>query len=561
MKYFYLPIIISIFLVLSGHEKAAAQKQNNFLAVAESMQKQSDYVFDLPFIEDWEYHTFTHNLWEISDDAWAIDIYNGNDGASAKFQGSSNQTNYTSTLTSNWLAGNDLYVGTVTLNFDVKLSDLMNNNTEYLYIKIFNGSSSIIIDSLSNNGSFDWSSFSYNISNLVYGNDFKLIFDAEGASSTNIMGWYIDNIEVFRECEPPRNLNGRPADFRDLCSYIEWDAPEMFIPVSPWKYWDSGNNFSAIGLTPGGDFSVAARWDANTLNDVDGDSIGKLRFFISDNQFDYLVLHVWTGTNADSVVYTDTVANFDVGMWNEHYLNTPVVIDASLEYWIGYDIINQVPNTLPASTDAGPAITGYGDMIKSNTEWQPLSNLGLSYNWNIEMFVNIPPDSGARGLSYFVLYKSVDAVNYAPIDSINYIPGQMEYNARDYDVELTWYWYKLNAVWADSGDTCISAYAKSYKMPSLDYITVDFTEGIEEETSKSPITVYPNPTTNTFTISSEVPFSKVAIYDVTGQVVYNKPVSNSKSLTVDISNLNDGIYFVKVATKSGLITRKIVKQN
>jgi len=96
---------------------------------------------------------------------------------------------------------------------------------------------------------------------------------------------------------------------------------------------------------------------------VNGDSIEKLQFYISDNQFDYLILHIWIGPDANNVVYTDTITNFVVGMWNEHSLNTPVVIDASLKYWIGYDIINQVPNTFPASTDAGLAIAGYGDMI------------------------------------------------------------------------------------------------------------------------------------------------------------------------------------------------------
>jgi len=228
IKHYYLPIIIASFLLLSYHENAMAQKENKFSAVTTSMQNQSDYVFNLPFMEDWEYHNFSHNFWQISDNAWIVDVYEGNDGASAKFQGSSNQTNYSSTLTSNWLDGSA--VGNDTLTFDLKLSDIAANGTEWLYIKVFDDTGYHTIDSISNNGSFDWTSYTYNITSATGSNNFKVVFDAEGTSSTNILGWYIDNIEVYRACEPPRRLEGNPAWEelqKNYFSYIEWDAPEM----------------------------------------------------------------------------------------------------------------------------------------------------------------------------------------------------------------------------------------------------------------------------------------------------------------------------------------------
>ena len=66
----------------------------------------------------------------------------------------------------------------------------------------------------------------------------------------------------------------------------------------------------------------------------------------------------------------------------------------------------------------------------------------------------------------------------------------------------------------------------------------------------------PNPTTNTFTIdlNGEI-LEKVVIYNELGQRV--KEVTTNE---VDISNLSNGIYFVKITSQSGKIaTKKLIK--
>ena len=517
-------------------------------------------AFNLPFVEDWESHSFATNQWSISDDAWIVDVYHGNDGASAKFKGSSNQTNYSSTLTSNPLAGSLLYVGTITLNFDLKLDDLSNNGSEYLFIKLFDGTNYITLDSINNNGSFDWETLSYSIADYVYGKDFQIVFEASGVSSVNISGWYIDNIEVTRTCEPPYNLDGKMVWYwyDSVAISVEWNAPAILNPPDPIKHWDSGENYTGVGTY--GDYSIAARWDANTLNDVDGDSITKLRFFVSDSLFDYIVLHVWTGEDAANTVYTDTITNPVPGMWHDHTLDQPVVIDASQEYWIGYDIINQAPNGFPAGADQGPAIPGYGDLINTGTEWDNLSDFGLNFNWNIEMYVDIPPANDSSGLNNFVVYRSLDGVDYSPIDTVDYNYGQMEYAFEDYDIIYQhYYFYKVNAVWGKNGDTCTSAYAKSWDQ-FHDYIMVYYGDIYIDETSSNNLSIYPNPATNSITIKSAAYVEEVSIYDLTGREVLKQQFSNSLTPNIDIGSLKSGMYLLKAKTRQGVITAKIMKQ-
>ncbi|NNM22764.1 MAG: choice-of-anchor B family protein, partial [Flavobacteriaceae bacterium] len=68
-----------------------------------------------------------------------------------------------------------------------------------------------------------------------------------------------------------------------------------------------------------------------------------------------------------------------------------------------------------------------------------------------------------------------------------------------------------------------------------------------EELSPGDFSLTPNPATNKLTIASnnEV-ISQVAIYNVLGQLVMNKQFANNFSETLDISNLNSGMYLVKV---------------
>jgi len=85
------------------------------------------------------------------------------------------------------------------------------------------------------------------------------------------------------------------------------------------------------------------------------------------------------------------------------------------------------------------------------------------------------------------------------------------------------------------------------------------------------ITVYPNPTTGELKVqSSKFKVQRVEIFDVFGRKVgeynsYGLTVLRSYSLTTDgmvinLSHLQSGVYFVRIQTEQGAITKKVVKQ-
>ena len=88
---------------------------------------------------------------------------------------------------------------------------------------------------------------------------------------------------------------------------------------------------------------------------------------------------------------------------------------------------------------------------------------------------------------------------------------------------------------------------------------VTFCEGVEEFFVPN-VTIYPNPANDKVYIETEAEIEEVVVYDVYGRI-QNLRNSETQKLrnSVDVSELNSGIYFVKVKTDNGNVVKRIVK--
>ncbi len=93
---------------------------------------------------------------------------------------------------------------------------------------------------------------------------------------------------------------------------------------------------------------------------------------------------------------------------------------------------------------------------------------------------------------------------------------------------------------------------------SLDNIKVEKASLSVSDVKSSKLNFYPNPVKNILTIDNDIEITDVTIYDLSGKVVLNNQ-AKSKKLKVDISKLDKGNYMLRVATKNGAKTVKIIK--
>jgi hypothetical protein len=71
------------------------------------------------------------------------------------------------------------------------------------------------------------------------------------------------------------------------------------------------------------------------------------------------------------------------------------------------------------------------------------------------------------------------------------------------------------------------------------------------------VKVFPNPANNLLFINGLNQNANVAIYDMTGKLIYNSELCNSQ---IDVSNFQSGVYMMKIETANGIVTKKFVKQ-
>ena len=83
-------------------------------------------------------------------------------------------------------------------------------------------------------------------------------------------------------------------------------------------------------------------------------------------------------------------------------------------------------------------------------------------------------------------------------------------------------------------------------------------EKIEENKSQD-INVYPNPVKDMLYIETETEIKEIIIYDVYGRHQVTKTSSHQGDLSIDVSRLNSGVYFIRINTDSGDVVRRFVK--
>ena len=90
---------------------------------------------------------------------------------------------------------------------------------------------------------------------------------------------------------------------------------------------------------------------------------------------------------------------------------------------------------------------------------------------------------------------------------------------------------------------------------NIDDIHVGNTLGIENAENEANVAIYPNPVRNMLNIEGNN-VKNVEVIDMDGRVV----LTNDRAGQIDMSNLSDGVYMVRVMSENGVSTKKIVKK-
>jgi len=120
--------------------------------------------------------------------------------------------------------------------------------------------------------------------------------------------------------------------------------------------------------------------------------------------------------------------------------------------------------------------------------------------------------------------------------------------------------------------TIVSSGFTNYSLPTY-YVgyaggtvtTICTDEVINEISTNNFLSLYPNPTSGTFTLTYNFQLSTInsqlKIYDVLGQQVYSQPIVNQQSTIINLPQLSNGVYFYQLTNGTESYRGKFVKTN
>ena len=303
-----------------------------------------------------------------------------------------------------------------------------------------------------------------------------------------------------------------------------------------------------------------------------------LRIYLAETDKErFLEKTDWTPEEELTLVYSGTNVPIGGDEWETFKLDTPfeysgeknlaVVVAKTADYfeltltWACYSYsagvmftgnVNGDHDTSFAQypTGEGLAIYGYKPVMKlvekeAVAELAAPTNLRATirqdvpdYDYKFEITVAWDAVEGAKGYDVYVNTEKVQDFQMGYTNGTAYVIGTNQ--------ETTFEFY------------VVAFNDETESDPSEIYTVVVEDDAIEEVNAS--FNVYPNPVNDKLVIETEEIVKEVVVYDVYGRQQDNKTTRQQGNLSVDVTNLNSGVYFVKVVTENGEAVQRFIKK-
>ncbi|HZK09298.1 MAG TPA: choice-of-anchor J domain-containing protein [Bacteroidales bacterium] len=330
-------------------------------------------------------------------------------------------------------------------------------------------------------------------------------------------------------------------------------------------YLSYGNGVyaDAIGLSDFSPITVAIQFDPDILEAYDGKVFSKINFFYGFGNIADVTVQVWEGT---TLILEEPVTSTIVGQaWNEIEFDTPVLIDGTKSYKIGYTVANYDSHPIGVQYYSG---IPNSDLIYMNGGWNHMSNI-LSFAWLLEAYVS---NANAATVDYTSLTSKVINTSDSGVPvSAPYVNLNRGTEGKANRALMGFNIYRdgtlLEALWPEttysyqedqSGMICYTVTAV-YEYcgetdPSNEACVV--LVGINNQ-ELSNITIYPNPANSELNIKATGNIRKVELLNSVGQIVMSQSF-DANQIRLDVSQYKAGLYIVAITQSIGdVITRRV----
>jgi hypothetical protein len=548
---------------------------------------------DLPFYEPWNGNGFGYNSWTFTNNNQGNWVYNTGMGSPAPcsdFQWNPVKINYGYGLETPVLNAGPWTCAKIYLDFDYKLVDRNMTSAEKLTIETFYNGLWHQKDEFVNTGSVDWTSKHYEISS-VKGKAFKVRFMAHGANSSDILHWYVDNINIYGVCNPPTDLQAVQSHNNTT---LTWTAPNCGGGGTIMQFiFDDGTAESGWRINPGytawmgNEFPISASYsgviqsfDVSFMDNGTGTTLP-------------LSIDVFDGTQA----LVGSSAQFQAV--KDIFINVPVndiPFNGMFYAMVKWDMLTGNSYYLGFDTD-GPYAAQDLEWYYDGTAFQKLSDPGVAgsapgvfllratalVNGDLKSVTLVPGQkpkaNPTPATNVATIHQFMDTHNYATMGQLDNQADStilLGYNVYRTDMNGSVFFKKTaNPITATTYvDQINTADYGTYKYyvtdvfkktedgqilceSSSDTVVIDYPHVGINEPGSNGITIYPNPAFDVVNVTSTDNITAIEVLNFIGQTVYNNHAIDSRKAQVNVSVFNSGVYFMKVTTTQGTRTMKV----
>ncbi|HOG19922.1 MAG TPA: choice-of-anchor J domain-containing protein, partial [Salinivirgaceae bacterium] len=334
---------------------------------------------------------------------------------------------------------------------------------------------------------------------------------------------------IVLNCDPATNVQ---AVANGSTVYLSWDAPT-----------DAGGD-NNITITYGFEGDIEAEgWDIHSFNTSDTwRQVGTIEYpsgNVYPHEGSFQMQCHWDNADQNEWLISPRFAlpaQADLTFWTyltcgstygDHYY-VKISIDNGFSWTELWDASTQPAGANHYDEAINISLAEYANQ-NIKLAWHALATGGLYYAW----FVDDITISGvaSEDYTYTVTRDGVEIAN--GLTETNYTDENVPSGTHNYCVEVVY-------------NTCTS-------MPACATLV-----GIEDD-SFNKIKIYPNPAKDNLTIECAENINEIEVFDVLGKkLMSNENILNKTN--IDISSLNNGVYFLIVHTANGNGEYKIIKQ-
>ncbi|MDP9957057.1 Leucine-rich repeat (LRR) protein [Epilithonimonas hungarica] len=351
-------------------------------------------------------------------------------------------------------------------------------------------------------------------------------------------------------------INYEASEFASNNYKVNFDASLSTgnITSYAWEFPNAASVSSTSAVKPMVTYNVAGNYTAKlTISDVDNNlSVKTITFKVGN-----------------------TTADLSTGRDNN---GNAIAIDADDDDWKGYDINGTEITPKIRHTYPGWSYADIGN--GNNSQWISLNNFEGYYNYKSRAFtipnnatdakLNLRSLSFVRNWTYLVKVEADGSETETEITKTQWQSDGFKgwLNSRspkvdNYSLSPGTYYIKVlvysnNSAVRESLDvnaivTCSTGLMNANKLvpPTITLQT--------ENVIKQNVSVYPVPTHGELNIDSDSDVLSVEVHDVLGRILQKKHFAPSRKVKLTINN-GEGIYFLKIMTKQGIVNQKIIKE-